>query len=71
VEIYIELSQESSRWVKIQNPDIVRSNRTLSSQGFLQRISNLGAHWRDAEHCSARPDNVRLEVFILEELKMT
>jgi hypothetical protein len=24
VEIYIELSQESSYWAKIQNPDIVR-----------------------------------------------
>jgi hypothetical protein len=24
VEIYIELSQESSHWAKIQNPDIVQ-----------------------------------------------
>jgi hypothetical protein len=32
VEIYIELSQESSPWAKIPNPDIVRLGRTLSSQ---------------------------------------
>jgi hypothetical protein len=68
VEIFIEFSQESSRWAKIQNPDIVRSYRTLSDQRFLGRILNLGAHWRDAGHCPA-PDNVRLEVSILEVLK--
>jgi hypothetical protein len=51
VEIYIELSRESSSWVKIQNPDIVRMGQTLSGQEFLRRILNLGAHWRDVRQC--------------------
>jgi hypothetical protein len=29
----------------------------------------MGAHWRDVKHCLPRPDNVRLEVSILEVLK--
>jgi hypothetical protein len=32
VEIYIVLSLGSSRWAKIQNPDIVQLGRTLSGQ---------------------------------------
>jgi hypothetical protein len=95
VDIYIELSQESTHWAKVQNPDIVRwcwtlfgwaehcpirpnivrsgisgkdfelwgltgempdivrSDQTLFGQGFLGRVLNLGAHWRDDRHCLA------------------
>jgi hypothetical protein len=52
-------------------PDIVRLGRTLSDQGFLGRILNLGAHWRDAGHCPAGPDKIQLEVSALEVLKKT
>jgi hypothetical protein len=36
MEIYIDLSQESSRWTKIQNLDIVRLGLYVSFQGFLE-----------------------------------
>jgi hypothetical protein len=45
VETYIALSQESSRWVKIQNPDIVRLGLSMSFWGFLGQSRTLSGWW--------------------------
>jgi hypothetical protein len=48
------LGQDSKFRLCPVGPDIVWSDWTLSGQGFLGRILNLGAHWRDGRHCPTR-----------------
>jgi hypothetical protein len=44
VEVFIELSQKTSRWAQIQNPDNVRSSRTKSGGSGLYPTNALW--WR-------------------------
>jgi hypothetical protein len=65
------LSQESSRWAKIQNPDIVRLGQTLFDQTRLCPIRGLREGFLIWGRAGEMPDIVWLEVSILEVLRKT
>jgi hypothetical protein len=59
--MYIELSQEFSRWAKIRIPDNVRWCRKMSDWKFLWWMEAILGR---VEQCPPGPDNVRLGVSV-------